>query len=90
MGVCELSQAVQRGWQRNELLIEASRSWFRIARLERKAMLTGDQINDVWEGQISAEVRALYSGDLASIDTAPGSSGSPVFPSSSPQAWPRP
>src|SRR5271154_4067003 len=30
-------------------------------------MLTEDQINDVWEGQISAEVRALYFGDLASL-----------------------
>jgi len=30
-------------------------------------MLTEDQINDVWEGQISAEVRALYFGDLASV-----------------------
>ena len=29
-------------------------------------MLTEDQIKDVWEGRISAEVRALYFGDLAS------------------------
>jgi hypothetical protein len=29
-------------------------------------MLTEDQIKDVWEGKISAEVRSLYFGDLAS------------------------
>lgn len=29
-------------------------------------MLTAEQINDVWESQISAEVRSLYFGDLAS------------------------
>jgi hypothetical protein len=29
-------------------------------------MLTPEQIEDVWEGRISAEVRALYFGDLAS------------------------
>jgi hypothetical protein len=29
-------------------------------------MLTETQIADVWEGQVSAEVRALYFGDLAS------------------------
>ncbi len=28
-------------------------------------MLTEDQINDVWEGKISSEVRSLYFGDLA-------------------------
>jgi hypothetical protein len=28
-------------------------------------MLTEDQINDVWESRISAEVRSLYFGDLA-------------------------
>jgi len=30
-------------------------------------MLTEVQIDDVWEGQISAEVRSLYFGDLASL-----------------------
>ena len=30
-------------------------------------MLTEPQIADVWEGQISAEVRSLYFGDLASV-----------------------
>jgi hypothetical protein len=30
-------------------------------------MLTPEQIEDVWEGQISAEVRSLYFGDLASV-----------------------
>ena len=30
-------------------------------------MLTETQIGDVWEGQISAEVRSLYFGDLASV-----------------------
>jgi hypothetical protein len=30
-------------------------------------MLTEDQINDVWEGQVSAEVRSLYFGDLATV-----------------------
>ncbi|MDP9038956.1 MAG: hypothetical protein M3O02_06745 [Acidobacteriota bacterium] len=30
-------------------------------------MLTEDQINDVWEGQVSAEVRSLYFGDLATL-----------------------
>jgi hypothetical protein len=29
-------------------------------------MLTEPQISDVWEGQVSAEVRSLYFGDLAS------------------------
>jgi hypothetical protein len=32
-------------------------------------MLTESQISDVWEGQISAEVRSLYFGDLASLYT---------------------
>jgi hypothetical protein len=32
-------------------------------------MLTEPQIADVWEGQISAEVRSLYFGDLASVYT---------------------
>jgi hypothetical protein len=32
-------------------------------------MLTDDQITDVWEGRISAEVRSLYFGDLASLYT---------------------
>jgi hypothetical protein len=30
-------------------------------------MLTDHQIEEVWEGQISAEIRSLYFGDLASI-----------------------
>jgi hypothetical protein len=30
-------------------------------------MLTESQIKDVWEGQISAEVRSLYFGDLANL-----------------------
>jgi hypothetical protein len=30
-------------------------------------MLTEPQIEDVWEGQVSAEVRSLYFGDLASV-----------------------
>jgi hypothetical protein len=30
-------------------------------------MLTEDQINYVWEGQVSAEVRSLYFGDLAAV-----------------------
>jgi hypothetical protein len=30
-------------------------------------MLTDSQITDVWEGQVSAEVRSLYFGDLASV-----------------------
>jgi hypothetical protein len=30
-------------------------------------LLTEPQIADVWEGQISAEVRSLYFGDLASV-----------------------
>jgi hypothetical protein len=30
-------------------------------------MLTESQIEDVWEGQIAAETRALYFGDLASV-----------------------
>ena len=32
-------------------------------------MLTEPQISDVWEGQVSAEVRSLYFGDLASVYT---------------------
>jgi hypothetical protein len=32
-------------------------------------MLTEAQIADVWEGRISAEVRSLYFGDLASVYT---------------------
>jgi hypothetical protein len=32
-------------------------------------MLTELQISDVWEGQVSAEVRSLYFGDLASVYT---------------------
>jgi hypothetical protein len=32
-------------------------------------MLTESQISDVWEGQVSAEVRSLYFGDLASVYT---------------------
>ena len=32
-------------------------------------MLTEPQISDVWEGQVSAEVRSLYFGDLASVNT---------------------
>jgi hypothetical protein len=32
-------------------------------------MLTNPQIADVWEGQISAEVRSLYFGDLSSLFT---------------------
>ena len=32
-------------------------------------MLTEEQIVDVWEGRISAEVRSLYFGDLASLYT---------------------
>jgi hypothetical protein len=30
-------------------------------------MLTDDQISEVWEGQIGAETRSLYFGDLASM-----------------------
>src|SRR5450432_2687578 len=30
-------------------------------------MLTDHQIEDVWEGQISSEVRSLYFGDLAGL-----------------------
>ena len=30
-------------------------------------MLTQDQIEDVWEGRISSEVRSLYFGDLANV-----------------------
>jgi hypothetical protein len=32
-------------------------------------MLTNEQIEDVWEGWISSEVRSLYFGDLASLYT---------------------